>query len=108
MEENYVDDAYQDEYYYELPEDQELIYGAVQGLMLAAGDNYTFFVPPAAAEFDRQATAGEFGGIGAFVGRNSDGYLVVISPFENLPAEQSGIQANDIILEVDGVPIEGW
>lgn len=101
-------DILEDEYYYDLPENKELVYGAIQGLMRSAGDHYTFFVPPTAAEFDRQATAGEFGGIGAYVGQNEDGYLVVISPFEGLPAEEVGIQADDIILAVDGELIQGW
>ena len=101
-------DILEREYYHELPTEEDLIYGAIQGLVSATGDRYTFFVPPVAAEFDRQATAGEFGGIGAYVGQNQAGQLVIISPFEGMPAEKAGLEADDVIVEIDGVDIGGW
>jgi carboxyl-terminal processing protease len=101
-------DILEREYYHELPAEEDLIYGAIQGLVAATGDRYTFFVPPITAEFDRQATAGEFGGIGAYVGQNQADQLIIISPFEGMPAEEAGLKADDVILEIDGVTIDGW
>ena len=51
---------------------------------------------------DQADLAGSFHGIGAYVGTNSDGYPVIISPMENSPAEAAGIVAGDIVLEIDG------
>jgi len=98
----------EDEFYYELPADQELIYGATQGLLAAAGDRYTFFAPPQAAAYDRQTLAGEFGGIGAYVGLDADGRLVITALFSGFPAKEAGLLAQDVIEEIDGVPIAGW
>jgi carboxyl-terminal processing protease len=96
------------EFYYDLPEERELIYGAIQGLLSKAGDPYTFFAPPRQASFDRQRIAGEFGGIGAYVGLNADGQLTITALFAGYPAEEAGLQVQDIILEVDGQSIAGW
>ncbi len=101
-------DILEREYYYELPKDQDLIHAALRGMFARADNPYTFFVPPAAAELDRQRTAGEFGGIGAYVSQNDQGQLVIARPFDNLPAAQAGLQANDIILEINSVSIGGW
>ncbi len=98
----------EDEYYYELPADQALIYGAAQGLLSAAGDRYTFFAPPQAAAYDRQTLAGEFGGIGAYVGLDADGQLTITALFSGFPAKEAGLLAQDVIEEVDGVSIAGW
>ncbi len=98
----------EDEFYYELPPDRELIYGAAQGLLAAAGDRYTFFAPPQAAAYDRQTLAGEFGGIGAYVGQDTDGQLVITALFSGFPAKEAGLLAQDVIEEIDGVPIAGW
>lgn len=98
----------EDEFYHELPADQELIYGAAQGLLSAAGDRYTFFAPPQTAAYDRQTLAGEFGGIGAYVGLDADGRLVITALFSGFPAKEAGLLAQDVIEEVDGVSIAGW
>lgn len=96
------------DFYYDLPEDEELTYGAIQGLFGAAEDRYTFFVPPADAEIDRQTMSGEFGGIGAYVSQNQDGQLVITAPFSGFPADEAGLEADDIIVEVDGTSVAGW
>ena len=101
-------DILENEYYFELPEDESLVYGAIQGLMATTGNPYTFFVPPTLAERDRQSTAGEFGGIGAYVSENQEGQLIIASPFEGSPAADAGLKANDVILAVDGTSLEGW
>lgn len=95
------------EFYYDLPEERELIYGAIQGLLAKTGDPYTFFAPPEKASFDRQRIAGEFGGIGAYVGLDGEGRLIITALFAGYPAEQAGLQAQDVILEVDGESIAG-
>jgi carboxyl-terminal processing protease len=96
------------EYYYDLPDETELIYGAIQGLLQTTGDRYTFFSPPSDAAFNRVQTAGEFGGIGAYVGTNQEGELVITNVFDGMPAQEAGLQAEDVIRSVDGVEITGW
>ena len=96
------------EFYYELPDEPEMVRGAIQGLLSTAGDRYTFLVPPRIAELDRQETAGEFGGIGAYVSKDADGNFVITTPFNGFPAEKAGLRSGDIVLEIDGTSIEGW
>lgn len=95
------------EYYRDLPDDTELIHSALRGMFGRVGDRYTFFSPPDVAEMDRQRTAGEFGGIGAYVSQNESGQLVIARPFDGLPADVAGLQANDVILEINGTAVEG-
>ncbi len=95
------------EYYRDLPDDTELIHAALRGMFGRVGDRYTFFSPPDVAEMDRQRTAGEFGGIGAYVSQNESGQLVIARPFDGLPADVAGLQANDVILEINGTAVEG-
>ena len=96
------------EYYYDLPVETDLVYGAIQGLLNSTGDKYTFFSPPSDAENNRVQTAGEFGGIGAYVGSSQSGELIITSLFEGMPAQEAGLQSDDVIRAVDGVAITGW
>lgn len=56
--------------------------------------------------FDKQ-NKGEFGGIGIHVGLDrASGLLRVTSPMPNTPAYEAGILAGDLILKVDGKPLD--
>ncbi|MFQ5594849.1 MAG: S41 family peptidase [Anaerolineae bacterium] len=97
----------QREFYGDLPDNQHMTYGAVRGVLDTLDDPNTLLVDPELAELDRTSLQGEFEGIGAVVTMDRDGQLVVISPMEGQPAMEAGLQAGDIILEVDGREITG-
>jgi len=79
-----------------------LTYGAINGLIQALGDEgHTRFLTPEEVARERTEVSGKFYGIGAQVGME-DGFPVVIAPLDGSPADQAGVQAGDIILEVDG------
>jgi carboxyl-terminal processing protease len=101
-------DILERDFYFDMPDDQTLIHGAIQGLLATTNDPFTFFAPPAVAEFDRQATAGEFGGIGAYITQNERGQLIITQPFTGMPAAEAGLQDGDIMIAVDGSSTEGW
>lgn len=83
------------------PTTRELILGATEGLAEAYNDPYTvFFAPEAAKVFDEEIS-GEFSGVGMEVGVE-DGFITVIAPLKDSPAEQAGIRAGDQILQIDG------
>ncbi len=89
-------------------ETTNLEYGAIRGLIDALGDEgHTRFMTP--EELDRQQTdiSGKFSGIGAYVGVR-DGMSVIVAPFEGSPAEDAGVKAGDIIIEVDGEDVTTW
>ena len=60
-------------------ERQELVYGAITGLVKALGDPYTVFFPPQQAKQFAENVKGSFGGIGAEIGIRKD-ILTIISP----------------------------
>jgi len=52
-------------------------------------------------------TSGEFGGLGIEV-QKGDGFLKIVSPIEDTPADRAGIKPGDHITHVDGVSIKEW
>lgn len=59
------------------PASQAQVYGAANGLAASYKDPYTVFVEPAPRRFERDEIRGHFGGIGARMGRNEAGELVL-------------------------------
>ncbi|MCW7754025.1 S41 family peptidase [Desulfobotulus sp. H1] len=90
IEANYVDEV----------KTEDLIQKAIQG-MVGSLDPHSAFLPPEAFEELQMDTKGEFGGIGIVI-TTKDGLLTVISPIEGTPAFKAGIEAEDVIAEVDG------
>jgi len=85
-----------------------LEYGAIEGLIQALGDEgHTVFLTPQELTRQRTDISGKFQGIGAYVGMR-DGLPVIVAPFDGSPAEQAGIRAGDIIMEVDGEDVTSW
>lgn len=79
---------------------QDLVYGAIKGMLKATGDPYTnFFDPKETKEFS-QDISGSFEGIGAELGIK-DAILTVIAPLDESPAQKAGILAGDKILKIN-------
>ena len=89
------------ELYIGSPDSQEMIYGAISGMVAALGDSYSAFLSPKDNEKFSQDLSGEFNGIGAELTLQNN-QITVIAPLSGSPAEKAGIVAKDIILEIDG------
>ena len=91
----------------EIPDSQQVAYGAIRGAMATLNDPYTVFVEPVARQEERESLQGNFGGIGATVSRLETGE-VVLDPLPNNPAAKAGILSGDILIAVDGneIPAE--
>lgn len=86
-------------------DNREMYYGAITGLVEGIGDPYsTFFTPKENEEF-RDALGGRLEGIGAEM-TERDGLIVVVSPLNGSPAKEAGLQPEDIVIAVDGEPID--
>jgi carboxyl-terminal processing protease len=79
---------------------KELIHGAIRGMMKTL-DGYSQFLDEDAFKDIREETKGEFGGIGVEIGIR-DGVLTVITPIAGTPASESGIEAGDKVVKIDG------
>jgi carboxyl-terminal processing protease len=56
---------------------------------------------------DLQAgTSGEFGGLGIEVGMEN-GFVKVIAPIDDTPAQRAGVLAGDLIIRLDDQPVKG-
>ena len=90
----------------DVPTDQKQAWGAAHGLVAAYADPYTVFVEPAPREMERDELAGHFGGIGAYLGRDDQGRMLV-TVMRDKPAARAGVQDNDVLLAVDDKEITG-
>jgi carboxyl-terminal processing protease len=88
-----------------LPTSRQLTYGAVRGAINVLGDPYTIFIEPVAREQEIESLRGNFGGVGAVLELNENGEII-LSPIEGNPAELAGILEGDILIAVDGQPID--
>lgn len=95
------------EFYGEIPDDQERVYGAIRGMVATYGDQNTAFIDPTRAQLLQEDTSGAFEGIGASVQLDELGRLVIAEPFIGRPAAEAGIERGDIVLEVDGQSLRG-
>ncbi len=86
----------------------ELINGMNHGLVRAAGDAYTVYLDPQEAdEFSNDLSGNIGGGIGAEIGVRSE-RVSIIRTLANTPAERAGLNAGDIILEVNDESAIDW
>ncbi|MDH3949144.1 MAG: S41 family peptidase [Gammaproteobacteria bacterium] len=92
---NYVEDV----------EDKALLDNAISG-MLTGLDPHSTYLDAKAFEELRVGTTGEFGGLGIVVGME-DGFVKVISPIDDTPAQRAGVKAGDLIICLDEKPVKG-
>lgn len=87
---------------------QQLTDGLKSGLVSATGDPYTeYFSAKDAKNFDQQLQGTSFSGIGAQLGKDSNGNIVVESPLAGYPAEKAGLKGKDIIVKIDSKSTAG-
>lgn len=91
--------------YVEAVNDRELIENAIRG-MLEGLDPHSAYLDGEAYQELQEGTSGEFGGLGIEVGME-DGFIKVIAPIDDTPAQKAGIQTGDLIIKLDDTPVKG-
>jgi carboxyl-terminal processing protease len=91
--------------YVEPVDDRKLLEDAIRG-MLAGLDPRSAYLEPEAFQNLQIHTSGQFGGLGIEVGQG-DGFIRVIAPIDDTPAQRAGVRAGDLIIKLDDVPVQG-
>ena len=91
--------------YVEPVEDKELLQNAIRG-MLSGLDPHSTYLDLDDFKQLREGTSGEFGGLGIEV-TMEDGFVRVVSPIDDTPAAEAGLQAGDLIIRLGDKPVKG-
>ena len=91
--------------YVEEVDEEELIEAAINGMLTSLDPHSSYLSPKDAADM-RVQTRGEFGGLGIEV-TQEEGFVKVVSPIDDTPADDAGIEAGDFITHVDGESVLG-
>ncbi|MBM6616301.1 S41 family peptidase [Bacillus suaedaesalsae] len=85
---------------------EELIEGAIEGMIGKLKDPYSVYMDKETADQFSSNLESSFEGIGAEVSM-VDGKVTIVAPFKDSPAEKAGLKPNDQVVKVDGESIEG-
>jgi carboxyl-terminal processing protease len=85
--------------------DKKLFEDAERGMLSGLDPHSDYMASSEFKEF-QEATTGEFVGLGIEVGME-DGFLKVITPIDETPAQRAGIKAGDTIVNFDSKPVKG-
>ncbi len=91
--------------YVEEVKDKDLLNNAIQGMLTGLDPHSSYLAPEAYKEL-RVGTTGEFGGLGIEV-TMEDGFVKVVAPIDDTPAERAGVKAGDVIIRLDDTPVKG-
>ena len=91
--------------YVEEVDDEKLIEAAIDGMLTSLDPHSSYLSPDDAADM-RIQTRGAFGGLGIEV-TQEDGFVKVVTPMDDTPADLAGMQPGDFITHVDGEGLLG-
>ena len=91
--------------YVEAVDDGTLLENAIRGMLTGLDPHSAYLVPDDYTEL-QQGTSGEFGGLGIEVGME-DGFVKVIAPIDDTPAQRAGVEAGDLVIRLDDTPVKG-
>lgn len=91
--------------YVEQVSDKKLLEDAIRG-MLSGLDPHSAYLASEEYKELQEGTTGQFGGLGIEVGMEN-GFVKVVSPIDDTPAQKAGIKAGDLIVRLDDKPVKG-
>jgi carboxyl-terminal processing protease len=91
--------------YVEQVDDKVLLQNAIRG-MLSGLDPHSNYLDQKEFRELQVGTTGEFGGLGIEVGME-DGFVKVISPIDDTPAQRAGVKSGDLVIRLDDTPVKG-
>lgn len=91
--------------YVEPVSDKQLLEDAIKG-MLSGLDPHSAYLDIEQYKDLREGTTGEFGGLGIEV-TMENGFVKVVSPIDDTPAQRAGMKAGDLVVRLDEKPVKG-
>lgn len=91
--------------YVEPVSDKKLLEDAVRGMLSGLDPHSAYLVPEEYQEL-KEGTTGQFGGLGIEV-TMENGFIKVVSPIDDTPAQKAGIKTGDLIIKLDDEPVKG-
>src|SRR6267142_1380145 len=95
------------DFYVDSIEERRLYQMAIDGMLDQLHDPYSVFLKRDDFRALNEATTGNYGGLGIQIDVR-DGWITVVAPLPDTPAERAGIQSGDQIIALDGRSTEGW
>ena len=95
------------DYYVDSIDERQLYQMAIDGMLDQLHDPYSVFLKRDDFRALSEATSGNYGGLGIQIDVR-DGWITVVAPLPDTPAERAGIQSGDQIVALDGRSTEGW
>lgn len=95
------------DYYVDSLDERQLYQMAIDGMLNELKDPYSIYLKPDDFRQLSEATTGNYSGLGIQIDVR-DGWITVVAPLPDTPAERAGVQTGDRIVELDGRSTEGW
>ncbi len=92
--------------YFRPMDDEEMMRGAIEGMLRSLDDPYTVYMDPESLEEMLIQTTGSFSGIGVEITEDEDAILV-LRVINDSPAQEAGLLKGDRIVEVEGSSMQG-
>lgn len=91
--------------YVEEVSDTQLLENAIAGLLTELDPHSVYLNEESYGDLEENSS-GEYGGLGLEVA-TQDGVIRVVSPIDDSPAAEAGIEAGDLIIKMNGNPVRG-
>lgn len=95
-----------EEKYFQALDEEELVRGAIKGMLSSLDDPYTVYLTPESLEEMLVQATGSFSGIGVEI-TEDEGEILILRVIENTPAFRAGLCQGDRIVQVEGESIAG-
>ena len=95
------------DYYVDSLDERKLYQMAIDGMLDHLNDPYSVFLKPDDFRQLSEATTGNYSGLGIQIDVR-DGWITVVAPLPDTPAERAGVLTGDRIVQLDGRSTEGW
>ena len=99
--------AHVSDYYVDSLDEKKLYEMAIDGMLDQLHDPYSVYLKPEDFRQLTEATTGNYSGLGIQIDVR-DGWITVVAPLPDTPAERAGVQTGDRIVALDGRSTEGW